>query len=80
MHKNKKLFLSGLEYTTRVTGFSSFMIEKDYYCSLCLQTIFKEQTNLIFKGGTLLNKVHCGFYRLSEDLDFLVSIPPDGNS
>jgi predicted nucleotidyltransferase component of viral defense system len=28
-----------------------------------------------FKGGTSLSKVHAGFYRLSEDLDFAISIP-----
>ncbi len=31
----------------------------------------------MFKGGTLLNKVHVGFYRLSEDLDFSISIRAD---
>jgi len=29
----------------------------------------------VFRGGTCLAKVHLGFYRLSEDLDFLVSTP-----
>ncbi len=46
------------------------------YCSLILKAIFSDSSHhLIFKGGTLLNKVHVGFYRLSEDLDFSVSIP-----
>lgn len=76
MHNNKQLFTSALEYTARKTGFSSLMIEKDYYCSLCLKELFNFDSGLIFKGGTLLNKVHCGFYRLSEDLDFLISISP----
>ena len=31
--------------------------------------------NLVFKGGTCLSKVYAGFYRLSEDLDFAISIP-----
>lgn len=77
MHTNKELFLSALQYTTRMTGFSSLLIEKDYYCSLCLRAIFDQNSTLVFKGGTLLNKVHCGFYRLSEDLDFLISLPSD---
>ncbi|WP_165225261.1 nucleotidyl transferase AbiEii/AbiGii toxin family protein [Aquisphaera insulae] len=31
---------------------------------------------LVFKGGTCLSKVHAVFFRLSEDLDFAVSISP----
>lgn len=31
---------------------------------------------MVFKGGTLLNKVHAGFYRVSEDLDFAISAIP----
>ena len=29
----------------------------------------------MFKGGTCLAKVHAGFYRLSEDLDFMIPMP-----
>lgn len=32
---------------------------------------------LVFKGGTCLSKVHAAFYRLSEDLDFVFSVPVD---
>lgn len=32
---------------------------------------------LVFKGGTCLAKVHVGFYRMSEDLDFAISTPVD---
>jgi predicted nucleotidyltransferase component of viral defense system len=28
----------------------------------------------IFKGGTCLNKIDVGFYRLSEDLDFSIPV------
>ena len=31
----------------------------------------------MFKGGTCLSKVHAEFFRLSEDLDFSVSLRPD---
>jgi len=30
---------------------------------------------LIFKGGTCLNKVYYSYYRLSEDLDFTIKLP-----
>ena len=32
---------------------------------------------LVFKGGTCLAKVHAEFYRLSEDLDFVIPMPTD---
>src|SRR5690606_23171455 len=47
--------------------------EKDYFCSVVLEDLAALNTSLIFKGGTLLAKVHSGFYRLSEDLDFSIS-------
>ncbi len=30
---------------------------------------------IVFKGGTLLNKVHLNYHRLSEDLDFTYDVP-----
>ena len=34
---------------------------------------------LAFKGGTCLAKVHANFYRMSEDLDFVISSPCDAS-
>ena len=77
LHKEKEKFLSAVRVTSKIFGFSGALIEKDYYCSLILREIFQTKgCNLIFKGGTLLNKVHAGFYRLSEDLDFAISVIP----
>jgi predicted nucleotidyltransferase component of viral defense system len=73
-HLNAAKFQAALEYTARTSGFRGELIEKDYYCSLILTYLFAEETPLIFKGGTCLNKVHVGFYRLSEDLDFSIDI------
>ena len=65
-----------LTYTASTTGFRSLLIEKDYYCSLVLQDLVDHfHFGLVFKGGTCLSKVHLDFYRLSEDLDFVISIP-----
>lgn len=64
-----------LDYTSLKTGYSSVVIEKDYYCSLILQEIFSHpeiQKCLVFKGGTLLSKAYLDFFRMSEDLDFSV--------
>src|SRR3989344_4074232 len=54
------------------TKFSSKLLEKDYHLTRMLHKISdKNLANLIFKGGTCLNKCYLGFYRLSEDLDFI---------
>ena len=65
-----------ISYTAQRTGFSSSLIEKDYYCSLILKILYEHdqlKNLLIFKGGTLLSKGFFNFFRLSEDLDFSIS-------
>lgn len=76
MHLDISLFSAAIEHTAAQTGFSPELIEKDYYCTLILNYLAPETHSLIFKGGTLLAKVHAGFYRLSEDLDFTLPISP----
>jgi len=52
--------------------FSDKLLEKDYHLTRILHKISEKQINdLVFKGGTCLNKCYLGFYRLSEDLDFV---------
>lgn len=52
------------------TGFNLGQIEKDYIQHLFLMNLYQKQTNnLIFKGGTALQKTY-GLNRFSEDLDF----------
>ncbi len=47
------------------------IVEKDYYLTLVLNNVESRLSDkLVFKGGTLLNKIHLGYNRLSEDLDF----------
>jgi hypothetical protein len=73
------LLRQAIEYTARQTGFSLRLIEKDYFCSEVLEYLAARDTELTFKGGTCLAKVHSGFYRLSEDLDFSISTPPNAS-
>lgn len=52
-------------------GFKPELIEKDYYLTMLLNNIESNLSkNIAFKGGTLLNKIHLNYHRLSEDLDF----------
>jgi len=54
------------------TKFSPRLLEKDYHLTRILHKISEKKIkDLIFKGGTCLNKCYLGFYRLSEDLDFV---------
>ena len=47
------------------------IIEKDYYLTIILNSVESHLSpSLVFKGGTLLNKIHLNYHRLSEDIDF----------
>ena len=59
-----------IRFTAEETGFAPRLIEKDYFCSVILEALAAADVPLVFKGGTCLAKVHSGFFRLSEDLDF----------
>jgi predicted nucleotidyltransferase component of viral defense system len=77
-HGDEKRFRDALTHTAAVTGFSERLIEKDYYCSVLLRDfgpLFGQ--GLVFKGGTCLSKIHVDFFRLSEDLDFGISLKTD---
>lgn len=52
-------------------GFRPAIIEKDYHLTMILNAVNGHLSrDIIFKGGTLLNKVYLNYHRLSEDLDF----------
>jgi predicted nucleotidyltransferase component of viral defense system len=75
-HEDSDLFRAALSFTQSETGFSARLVEKDYYCSLLLGDLLTVTSpQWVFKGGTCLSKVHCEFYRMSEDLDFAFSVP-----
>jgi len=75
IHKNKDEFIKALGRASKKRGFLLPLIEKDYYLTLILSQIHKLSENLVFKGGTCLNKVYYVYYRLSEDLDFSMILP-----
>ncbi len=71
------IFREALAYSEADKGFTSTLIEKEYYCSLVLRYFFSHKTPLVFKGGTCFSKVHVDFYRLSEDLDLFIPVTAD---
>ena len=71
------LLRQAIVYTAGATGFTPRLVEKDYFCSVALEYLAAKCPALIFKGGTCLSKIHSGFHRLSEDLDFTISTATD---
>ena len=77
LHKDAEIFREALALTRERTGFAERLIEKDYFCTTLLEYLAATANKLVFKGGTCLAKVHANFYRLSEDLDFVIPMPTD---
>lgn len=75
IHENKEEFIKTLGRASKKKGFLLPLIEKDYYLTLVLSRAHELSEDLIFKGGTCLNKVYYVYYRLSEDLDFSMALP-----
>lgn len=75
IHNHKEEFVKAVEYAAKKKGFLPLLMEKDYYLTLILSQVHQLSEDLIFKGGTCLNKVYFSYYRLSEDLDFSIQLP-----
>ncbi len=73
-HEDVESFREALRFTAATSGFIARLIEKDYFCTVLLAYLCTTRGGLVFKGGTCLAKVHAGFYRLSEDLDFVIPV------
>ena len=75
IHNDKDKFRDLVYRTASLTGFYAPLMEKDYYLTFILSRINDLCEDLIFKGGTCLNKIYYSYYRLSEDLDFSMRLP-----
>jgi hypothetical protein len=75
IHRDPVYFREAISYTAARTGFAPRLIEKDYACTVLLAYLATlTDSRLVFKGGTCLAKIHTGFYRMSEDLDFVIPV------
>jgi len=80
VHEDQALFREAVLFTAGQTGLNATLIEKDYFCTVLLQYLYDQpDSSLIFRGGTCIGKVYADFYRLSEDLDFMISTPPEAS-
>ncbi|NLX20884.1 MAG: nucleotidyl transferase AbiEii/AbiGii toxin family protein [Phycisphaerae bacterium] len=80
LHEDVPLFCEAVNFTASKTGFNPRLIEKDYFGTVLLAYLAECGIGrLVFKGGTCLAKVHAGFYRLSEDLDFTIPLPVEAS-
>lgn len=75
IHNDKVEFIKTLERSAKNKEFLLPLLEKDYYLTLILSGVHELSRNLVFKGGTCLNKIYYAYYRLSEDLDFSMKLP-----
>lgn len=75
LHEDVPFFKQAVSFTAVQTGLPPLLIEKDYFCTVLLARLAEKPGGLVFKGGTCLAKVLAGFYRLSEDLDFVIPLP-----
>jgi len=68
---DKKILKDVIYYLSDEQGFVASVIEKDFHLTRILNRVNEHlSTDIVFKGGTLLNKVYLNYHRLSEDLDF----------
>lgn len=72
-----ELFRESVSFTHQRYGFPERLIEKDYVCTIILEFLTAAHPDLVFKGGTCLAKIYANFYRMSEDLDFVIPMPID---
>jgi len=77
LREDADYFREVVRFTAQVTTFAPRLVEKDYLCTVLLEYLAATGSKLVFKGGTCLSKVHANFYRLSEDLDFVIPMPAD---
>ncbi len=74
LHEDKKLFRQAVEATAQQKEIPAVYIEKDYWVTFALHTIFHNPIGkeTIFKGGTALSKCFGLIDRFSEDIDLVV--------
>lgn len=74
LHQNPAEFVSAVNYTAETMGIKAIYVEKDYWVTYALFSIFNNEIgkDTVFKGGTALSKCYNMVDRFSEDIDLVV--------
>lgn len=74
LHEDKRVFQQAIRLTAEKLQITDVYVEKDYWVTLALFTIFNNPVGLetVFKGGTALSKCYGFIERFSEDIDLVV--------
>lgn len=74
LHRDKENFIKAIEITAARMGIETIYVEKDYWVTFALFTIFNNEIgkDTVFKGGTALSKCYIMIDRFSEDIDLVV--------
>ena len=74
LHLDRENFLQAVKLTADRMGIANIYVEKDYWITYALHTIFKNEIgkDTVFKGGTALSKCYNMIDRFSEDIDLVV--------
>jgi hypothetical protein len=74
LHENISLYKDAIRFTAQQMKLKPEYIEKDYWVTYALFTIFKSEIgkDTVFKGGTALSKCYQMIERFSEDIDLVV--------
>ncbi len=74
LHEDIKIFEDAVRITAQQLNIAEIHIEKDYWVTLALHTIFNNPigNQTVFKGGTALSKCFGFIERFSEDIDLVV--------
>ncbi len=68
---NKLQFMKILSWNN--PWFDDYKFEKDFLLTLILIKFWEKYPDLIFKWWTCLNKIYFPYFRMSEDLDFVIN-------
>ncbi len=70
LHKEDRELLRDIIVTvSEKSGLEESVVEKDYYVTMILRELVKNNPNVVFKGGTSLSKAFHVIDRFSEDID-----------
>jgi len=74
LHLHKENFKNAIEITSARMGIAPIYVEKDYWVTFALFTIFNNEIgkDTVFKGGTALSKCYNMIERFSEDIDLVI--------